>query len=234
MGSGKDGSNELILMCVVDFLTGETLINKLVGPSSRIFNWRTRYSGVRREHMVCAEKIGDTLNGWQGARAELWKYMDKNTVLIGHSLNNDLDAIKLAHRNIVDSSILARNAVGPLFGLQWGLKRMCKQLLNINIQTGSRGHDCVEDTLAARELVLWCMRNPQQFKDWGAATRRGVMESMKLIGAEAGEEGEEVKAGVMEDGGGDEGEGRQPTRRRTSTYMLPDDVGARPSRGVQT
>lgn len=204
MGSGRYGSNELILICVVDFLTGEILINKLVGPSSRIFDWRTRYSGVRREHMIRAEMIGDTLNGWRGARAELWKYMDENTVLIGHSLNNDLDAIKLAHHNIVDSSILAENAVG--IGPKWGLKRMCKQLLNINIQTGKKGHDCVEDTLAARELVLWCMRNPQRFTDWSTAARLKAieaMEAMKSTGVKT-EEGEEkeVEAEVTKDGDG--------------------------------
>jgi len=165
------GMGEVILLCAADFITGETLVNALVRPTNRVIDWRTRVSGVTAAEMAAATARGNALAGWKGARAELWEYIDTDTILIGHSLQNDLDVLRIIHNRVVDSAILARNAVGP-GGRQWGLKALCGELLGIDIQNnGKRGHDCLEDALAAREVVLWCIRNPSWLADWAKIAR---------------------------------------------------------------
>ncbi|KAI5849906.1 ribonuclease H-like domain-containing protein [Tricharina praecox] len=160
------GQAEVILLCAADYMTGETLVNSLVRPTSRVVDWRSRFSGVTAEAMATATEQGDTLDGWRGARAELWKHVDADTILVGHSLQHDLDVLRMIHTRVVDSAILARNAVGS--ARQWGLKALCGEFLGIDIQNGGlRGHDCMEDALAAREVVLWCLQNPSLLAGWG-------------------------------------------------------------------
>jgi hypothetical protein len=130
--------------------------------------------------MAAATALGKTLEGWKGARTKLWKHVDMDTILVGHALQNDLDALRIIHPRVVDSSILTSNAVG-LKSRTWGLKSLCAEFLGINIQSnGKRGHDCVEDTLAAREVVLWCGQKPQELAHWGMIAKE--REELKALG----------------------------------------------------
>jgi DNA polymerase III epsilon subunit-like protein len=166
MAGVQGGSSELILVCMVDFFSGESLVNTLVQPTVRVVNWRTRYSGVTRKQMDAAAAQGNTLNGWRAARAALWEHIDADTILVGQSLQHDLDVLRMIHSRVVDAGILARNAVGPISTRQWGLKTLCQEFLDIEIQNSKKGHDCMEDTLAAREVVLWCIERPQELAAW--------------------------------------------------------------------
>ncbi|KAF8251314.1 hypothetical protein K440DRAFT_487289, partial [Wilcoxina mikolae CBS 423.85] len=169
----------VVLLCAADYLTGETIINKLVQPTSRVVDWRTRVSGVTKQTMADAIACGEALAGWREAREELWKYVDEDTVLIGHSLQNDLDVLKVIHANVVDSAILARNAVNS-GGRLWGLKGLCEELLGVDVQTnGMRGHDCLEDVMATREVVLCCTREPGKLQGW-AEEARAREEALKV------------------------------------------------------
>lgn len=148
------GENEVILLCVADFLTGETIVNSLVSPTKKVIDWRTRISGITPSAMATAEARRQTLKGWREARAEVWKHINADTILIGQSLQHDLDVLRMIHTRIVDSAILAQTAVGPGVSRQWGLKGLYNQLLGIEVQNSKKGHDYLEDALAARELVL--------------------------------------------------------------------------------
>lgn len=183
---------ELALLCAADYMTGETLIHTYVRPSRKVTDWRTRYSGITAKAMAEATARGNVLPGWEAARAELWKYIDADTVLIGHSLHNDLNILKILHTRIVDSGILTKNAVG--INRQWGLKTLCEELMGIRIQTnGRKGHDCMEDALAAREVVLWCVRNPSLLADWAniARERENRMALERLLKSEQEGKGKE-------------------------------------------
>lgn len=174
------GMNEVILLCAADYLTGETLINTLVSPTKEVVNWCTQVSGVTRATMAMAEARRRTLKGWQEARRELWRYIGADTILIGHALQHDLDVLRMIHTNVVDSSILTKNALGPESHLRWGLKLLCDELLGVEIQNqGRKGHDCLEDALAAREVVLWCCRHPQELEGWGKIKREEEEKKME-------------------------------------------------------
>lgn len=158
-------TNEVIQVCAVDYLTGETLLNRLVLPEGRVRKWGTEIHGIAEDDMSKAALEGRLLSGWRAARAELWKLIDTDTILIGHSMNYDLDVLRMVHTRIVDSAILARNAVGPY--RQWGLQSLCQELLGIEIRKNEGGvHDCMEDVLATREVVLWCTQNQAKLASW--------------------------------------------------------------------
>lgn len=131
IGNGKE--NELVQLCAVDFLTGEVLINKYVVLTREVVDWRTKYSGVDRDLLEEKQAKEQTLENWQKAREELWKYMDEDTVVVGHALNNDLDVLKMTHLRVVDSAILTKRAVSPDANRLWGLRDLCKQLLEKDI-----------------------------------------------------------------------------------------------------
>ncbi|KAI0838525.1 ribonuclease H-like protein [Hypoxylon sp. FL0890] len=171
-----DGQDELAHICAIDLFTGQVLINTLVCPTEVVKDWRTKYSGVTPAKMAMAKASGQVLDGWPAARAKLFEFADADTVLVGHSLNHDLRVLRIAHKRVVDSAILVAEAVfgkGNRMLRQWGLKQLSGDLLGISIQSSRGGHDCLEDTLATRELVLWCLRERQKLDLWA---KKALME----------------------------------------------------------
>lgn len=181
VGVGPGGSiSALARLSAIDFLTGELLIDKLVQPSRMVIDWRTKYSGITARAMQAAHDSGEILEGAAAAREMISRHMDDETVLIGHALYNDLEVLGIQHEKVVDSALLVEAAVGHSVRTMWGLKKLCKELLGIIIQdAGKKGHDSVEDALAAREVVLWCMEFPKVLKAWGSNTKK-VLEAKEL------------------------------------------------------
>lgn len=84
------------------------------------------------------------------------------TVIIGHSLNSDLSALKMTHPFIVDTSILYPHPRGP--PSKASLKWLAQKHLSREIQKGhgTHGHDSIEDARACLDLVkLKCERGPK-------------------------------------------------------------------------
>jgi DNA polymerase III epsilon subunit-like protein len=153
--------NELARLSAVDFVTGEVLINDLVYPDGDVVDWRSRITGLNPHLMNDALQRGTLLKGWQLARSELWKYIDTDTILVGHSLNHDLKAL------VVDSAILTSEAV-PGSNRQFALVKLCDELIQVPIRTHDGGtHSALEDSFATREVVLWCLNNTMALQAWG-------------------------------------------------------------------
>lgn len=106
------GKSEVARIFALDVLTGQVLMGTLVQATQQVTAWRTKYSGITRKAMATAVAENRVLKGWPAARAELWKYMDSNTVLVGHALNHNLEELRMQHGRVVDSRILAKDAVG--------------------------------------------------------------------------------------------------------------------------
>ncbi|KAJ5441696.1 Exonuclease RNase T/DNA polymerase III [Penicillium cf. griseofulvum] len=154
------GRRELAFLCAIDFLTGEVLIDNYVQPKTKVVNWDSRFSGVTPGAMNKAVKKGTA-----------------ETVLVGHSLNNDLDVLGIIHWNIVDSSIITGEAVfytvhaGEPLNRTWSLKTLTNELVNYDIQVGKQGHSALEDAHATRDIVIWCLRYPEHLKVWADNAR---------------------------------------------------------------
>lgn len=172
-----DRIGDLVRVSVIDFLTGEVVLNDLVQPTGVVKDWRSRVSGVDGAilHAAKADPRTTVLQGWPEARSRIFAVADARTVLVGHALPNDLKILRIAADRVVDSLVLTAHAVfgrvtGP-FPRSWGLRSGCKALLNVDIQPRNAAHDPLEDTLATRELVLWCLTHGEALLEWGAKER---------------------------------------------------------------
>lgn len=174
------GASELVSLTAVDFLTGEVIVNSLVHPRQPVVDWRTQIHGISSAGLAVARARGLALDGWQAATAELFRHVDRDTVLIGQSLQYDLAALHIRHARVVDSAILASEAVFGTKGKPryWGLglQNLCSELLGLKIREEaplgvSKVHDGLEDVLAAREVVLYWLEQPAAVKTWAKGKR---------------------------------------------------------------
>lgn len=188
---------ELVRLTATSWPTREVLLDVLVRPLGEILDLNSRYSGVWPEDLAQAEpwsadsapsKSGDEYGSEDGelnpnkkrlkivsspevARDLLFSLISPSTPLIGHGLENDLNAVRIVHPTLIDTVLLYPHKVGLPY--RNGLKMLMDIHLGRKIQqeTGPKmlGHDSAEDARAAGDLVRLKLRNEwidMQAKGW--------------------------------------------------------------------
>ena len=80
----------------------------------------------------------------------LLSIIHEDDIIVAHSGENDLKALRLVHNNIVDTSVIFRGDNGR----KYSLKHLSNVLLQKQIQSSSAGHCSKEDAEAALVLAL--------------------------------------------------------------------------------
>jgi len=125
---------------------GDVLLDEFVRPSHPIVDYLTKYSGITEDMMRDVKTTLDEV------RDRLFRFVKADTVLVGHSLDSDLKALRICHSRILDSSILYPHPRGSPY--KHKLAYITKGFLRREIQkTDRNGHDSKEDALAALDLV---------------------------------------------------------------------------------
>ena len=159
---------ELIRLTATAWPDGRELLDILVRPIGEILDLNSRFSGVWPKDYASAipydpstkqASDGTTLpiqitESPAKARDLLFDLLTPDTPLIGHALENDLNAARIIHPVIVDTALLFPHPRG--LPLRYGLKALMKKHLGQDIQMGgSQGHDSKEDARAAGDLVRY-------------------------------------------------------------------------------
>lgn len=146
---------ELTRVTIVD-TNLKTVYESLVKPLNPIIDYNTRFSGITKDQM------DRTSTSILQVQANILHLCNSKTVLIGHSLESDMKALKIIHSNIIDTSVMFPHK----FGLphKRALRVLASEYLKKIIQNNTDGHDSAEDALACMELVIWKVKEDLKVK----------------------------------------------------------------------
>ncbi|XP_047123863.1 RNA exonuclease 1 homolog isoform X1 [Hydra vulgaris] len=150
---------ELTRLTIVDFQL-QPMIDLYVKPTNPIVDYNTRFSGVTKEHL---QNITTTLEDIQDILLDI---LHKDTILLGHSLESDLFALKMIHKKVVDTSIVFPHRLGHPF--KRALRNLMADHLQKIIQNGEAGHDSSEDARACMELMKYKFKEDMKKKNRSA------------------------------------------------------------------
>ena len=125
--------------------SGAVFFDRLVQPRVAIVDYNSRYSGLTAEVL---EGVTVTL---QEVQARLLGFLAAEDIVVGHGLRDDMMAMHLEHRRLVDTSYVFPHPEGRPKKLS--LRNLSKTHLDRTIQNLESGHDSREDALAALDLM---------------------------------------------------------------------------------
>ncbi|XP_059244515.1 RNA exonuclease 1 homolog isoform X2 [Mustela nigripes] len=146
---------ELTRVTVVD-TDMHVVYDTFVKPDNEIVDYNTRFSGVT------AADLADTSISLRDVQAVLLSMFSADTVLIGHSLESDLLALKVIHTTVVDTSVLFPHRLGLPY--KRSLRNLMADYLRQIIQDNVDGHSSSEDASACMHLVIWKIREDAKTK----------------------------------------------------------------------
>lgn len=145
---------ELTRVTVVDHKF-DVIYEKLVKPKNFVLDYNSKYSGINEGDL---DYVDTTL---EDVQEDLLNIFSSKSILVGHSLDSDMKALKLIHSLFIDTAQLFPHKKGLPY--KRALKTLMQEYLQIIIQEDS-GHDSKEDASASLKLVFWKLKTDVPLK----------------------------------------------------------------------
>ena len=135
---------ELARVSLIDYL-GRVLYDSVVLPENEVTDYITQFSGIT------PKMIRECKTTFKEAQRRVLSFLDEKSVLVGHSINNDLKCLKLIHERIIDTSDIFPHPNGhpSKHSLVFLLQRVLRESLD-----REGGHDSVDDARATLRIAM--------------------------------------------------------------------------------
>lgn len=136
----------------------QVVFDSFVKPDNDVIDYNTRFSGISEAD------VKSSSSSLRDVQAVLLSFINADTILIGHGLENDLAALKIIHSTVVDTSVVFPHRLGLPHKRE--LNSLTADYLRRIIQESVEGHDTREDATACMELMLWRVKEDSKVKRW--------------------------------------------------------------------
>ncbi|KAJ3488366.1 hypothetical protein NLI96_g2903 [Meripilus lineatus] len=148
------GGMRVARVSVVDS-AGKEIFDEIIRMDEgvEVIDFNTRFSGITPESYASA------VSPLASIRESLDVFINSNTIIIGHALENDLKTLRMIHHRCVDTAVMFPHKLGAPY--RRALRDLAKEHLGKTIQRGGGtvGHSSVEDSIATLDLVRWRVLN---------------------------------------------------------------------------
>ncbi|KAG3120693.1 hypothetical protein PI124_g1385 [Phytophthora idaei] len=145
-------------LCRVSAVDGENMLRNIISdfivhqpePGFHMVDPKTDIHGIKPEEIAsCKITVAQ-------AQKKMLKYINKDTIVVGHSVYGDLASMRINHRRVIDTSLIFQRKDGSPSRATPGLKDLTKFLLGFDMP---QGHDSTVDAQASMMAAKYAARH---------------------------------------------------------------------------
>lgn len=129
---------------------GAVILDQFFKPVGDVVDYRTTFSGITSEILK-----GATATSYETVKA-LSAFASKETIIVGHSLENDFRSMKLIHKRVIDSSIIYNHDCK--YPYKPSLAKLYKNYIKKPFREQPGSHDSADDARASFELIKYALK----------------------------------------------------------------------------
>ncbi|GMF50817.1 unnamed protein product [Phytophthora fragariaefolia] len=154
-GSGERKTNAL---CRVSAVDGENMLRNIlsdfiVHQPEDGFHMVDPKTDI---HGITAQQIASCKITMDKAQKKMLKYINRDTIVVGHSVYGDLASLRINHRRVIDTALIFQRKDGSPSRATPGLKDLTKFLLGFDMP---QGHDSTVDAQASMMAAKYAIRH---------------------------------------------------------------------------
>ncbi|KAK8866310.1 hypothetical protein M9Y10_009270 [Tritrichomonas musculus] len=129
---------------------GTVVLDQFFKPVGDVIDYRTECSGITPDILKDAK-----LTSYETVKA-LSSFASQETIIIGHSLENDFRSMKLIHKRVIDSSIIFNHDCQ--YPYKPSLAKLYKKYIQKPFRDQPGSHDSIDDARASFELIKHALK----------------------------------------------------------------------------